>query len=59
LYPINIGELSIGKDVETRLAGIFKQASAWDAVLLLDEADVVLEARSFENSKRNGTVSGK
>jgi len=29
------------------------------AILLLDEADVILESRSFEDIKRNGMVSGK
>ena len=33
------------------------QASRWDAVLLLDEADVVLEKRSYEDIRRNGIVS--
>jgi hypothetical protein len=35
------------------------QASRWDAVLLLDEADVVLEKRSYEDIRRNGIVSGE
>jgi hypothetical protein len=35
----------------------FKYANDWDAVVLIDEADVYLEARSIENLKRNSVVS--
>lgn len=35
----------------------FRMANDWDAVVLIDEADVYLEARSTENLKRNGVVS--
>jgi len=57
--------LSIGnmvweeKRLEQRLQEEFTRATDWDAILLLDEADVVLEARSFEDVQRNGIVSGK
>jgi AAA+ superfamily predicted ATPase len=44
--------------VVDRLQEIFTTASRWDAVLLLDEADVLLEKRSYEDLKRNGIVSG-
>ncbi len=40
-------------------SAIFTRASRWDAVLLLDEADVLLEKRSYEDLHRNGIVSGK
>jgi hypothetical protein len=59
LLTINIGEMSVEKNVERRLQTVFRQASVWDAVLLLDEADVVLEERSYEDMKRNAIVSGK
>lgn len=59
LITINIGEMSVGDDVERQLHIIFRQASVWDAVLLLDEADVVLEERSYEDMKRNAIVSGE
>ena len=58
LYPINIGEVTAEQDIGKRLENHFRQASAWEALLLLDEADVLLEARSFEDLKRNGIVSG-
>jgi hypothetical protein len=34
-------------------------AQAWECVLLLDEADIVLAARSTQNENRNALVSGK
>jgi hypothetical protein len=43
--------------LQERLESEFRRATDWDAVLLLDEADVVLEARSFEDVRRNGIVS--
>jgi len=46
-------------DVVTHLQKAFDTASRWDAVLLLDEADVLLEKRSYEDIRRNGIVSGK
>jgi SpoVK/Ycf46/Vps4 family AAA+-type ATPase len=57
LYPINIGELTSDDRLVSRLQMHFDRAAAWDAVLLLDEADVLLEKRSYENLKRNGIVS--
>lgn len=57
LFPINVGELTMETSVVPRLQDVFDKASRWDAVLLLDEADVVLEQRSFEDLKRNGIVS--
>ncbi|KAK4224660.1 putative atpase aaa+ type core [Podospora fimiseda] len=57
LYPINIGELSSQNDLVERLSMHFNRASRWDAVLLLDEADVLLEKRSYENLQRNAVVS--
>lgn len=44
--------------LERRLLDEFRRALEWDAILLLDEADVVLETRSFEDVRRNGIVSG-
>ncbi|KAK7911166.1 p-loop containing nucleoside triphosphate hydrolase protein [Apiospora marii] len=57
LFSVNIGELSKEKEVVVRLERIFELAVRWDAVLLIDEADVVLEKRSYENLKRNAIVS--
>jgi SpoVK/Ycf46/Vps4 family AAA+-type ATPase len=57
LYALNIGELTAEDKVAARLQDVFVSAARWDAVLLLDEADVILEKRSLEDFKRNGIVS--
>jgi SpoVK/Ycf46/Vps4 family AAA+-type ATPase len=43
--------------LEAQLSRIFKIASHWNAILLLDEADVFLEQRTSENLTRNSLVS--
>jgi SpoVK/Ycf46/Vps4 family AAA+-type ATPase len=46
--------------VEKKLEDIFQLASQWEAVLLFDEADVLLETRTDESPlERNAMVSGK
>ncbi|KAK5656929.1 hypothetical protein OQA88_3451 [Cercophora sp. LCS_1] len=57
LYPINIGELTNDDDIVEHLSMHFQRAARWDAVLLMDEADVLLEKRSYENLNRNAIVS--
>lgn len=57
LYLLNIGELTAEDKLAARLQNVFVSAARWDAVLLLDEADVILEKRAFEDFKRNGIVS--
>ncbi|KAF4308463.1 Multicopper oxidase type 1 [Botryosphaeria dothidea] len=58
LYSVQAGELgSEASDVETKLEQILEIAAKWDAVLLLDEADVFLEQRSHSNLKRSKIVS--
>ena len=37
----------------------FDLAEAWNAVLLVDEADIFLERRQNRDLARNGLVSGK
>lgn len=58
LYKVSLGEL--GTDVEQleeTLNAILAQASRWNAILLIDEADVFLEKRSSENIQRNALVA--
>ncbi|KAI1632274.1 hypothetical protein F4809DRAFT_656619 [Biscogniauxia mediterranea] len=58
LYVLMSGEL--GFDVETvdqRLRKVLKLVAAWNAVLLIDEADVFLEKRSSHDLARNSLVS--
>jgi len=57
LIPVSAGELgTTAEAVEVRLPRIFKRASRWKAVLLLDEADVLLEQRSAQDFHRNALV---
>ncbi|KAF2967356.1 hypothetical protein GQX73_g6226 [Xylaria multiplex] len=45
------------RDLERNLLQFLKNASSWDAVVLLDEADVYLERRSANDLRRNSIVS--
>ncbi|KAG8526543.1 uncharacterized protein KY384_008744 [Bacidia gigantensis] len=58
LYAVSVGELGIkGGDVEHNLTTILDVAHTWGAILLLDEADVFLEARTNYDLGRNALVS--
>lgn len=58
MIQISAGDLGTTTDtVEARLRRIFERASRWQAVLLLDEADVFLEQRSSSDLVRNAIVS--
>jgi SpoVK/Ycf46/Vps4 family AAA+-type ATPase len=46
-------------EVEKQLAEMFYMAHKWNCVMLLDEADVFLQARDNQNMERNAVVSGK
>lgn len=59
LFSISLGQLSDEEKIDEHLESIFDHSVRLQGVLLLDEADVVLEARSYENLKRNALVSGK
>jgi hypothetical protein len=57
LMQVSAGELgTTAEAVEQRLPRIFKRAARWKAVLLLDEADVLLEQRSVQDIHRNALV---
>jgi hypothetical protein len=44
MYSITVGELGTTTDVlEKKLRDILDVASVWDAVILMDEADIFLE----------------
>lgn len=43
-------------ELEERLPLIFKRASKWNALLLLDKADVFLKKRAISNIHRNALV---
>lgn len=59
LLSITAADLGHEPDaLERSLLRYFKMASDWDAVVLLDEADVYLEQRTTSDLKRNSIVSG-
>jgi SpoVK/Ycf46/Vps4 family AAA+-type ATPase len=58
LFMMSAGDLGINPDqVEEKLTNILEMISKWNAVLLLDECDVFLEARSTHDLERNKLVS--
>lgn len=58
LYMVTCGDLGTEPDdLEKRLKDVFEYAVNWNAVLLLDEADVFLQERDVHDLKRNALVS--
>ncbi|PSR74587.1 hypothetical protein PHLCEN_2v9764 [Hermanssonia centrifuga] len=58
LYMVGAGDLgTTANDLDIGLRGIFTLATAWKAVVLIDEADVFLEERSTDDLKRNAMVA--
>ncbi|KAL8941963.1 MAG: hypothetical protein Q9216_001943 [Gyalolechia sp. 2 TL-2023] len=58
LYQVTCGEIGTRPDhLEGRLDEIFDDAVTWGAILVLDEADVFLQERDYENLERNALVS--
>lgn len=45
--------------LERNLLRFFRNATDWDAIVLLDEADIYLERRSSNDLRRNNVVSSK
>lgn len=57
LYSISTGELGVDPvTLEKSLRGILDIAAVWNAVILLDEADVYLEQRDEQDIVRNAMV---
>ena len=59
---LSITAADLGQDpdqLETNLLRFFRDASRWDAIVLLDEADVYLERRSSNELRRNSIVSSE
>jgi hypothetical protein len=57
LYSVGVGELGVDTEtLEAKLRAILDVATIWDAVLLLDEADIFLEERDDHNIARNAMV---
>lgn len=58
LLSLTCGDLGIEPSfVETQLMKWLKLATSWEAILLLDEADVYLESRISQDLQRNTLVS--
>lgn len=58
LYSVSVGELGVHPDdLEERLRQILDMAMAWDAVILIDEADIFLEQRTEDDLERNAMVA--
>jgi SpoVK/Ycf46/Vps4 family AAA+-type ATPase len=57
LYIVTAGDLGISaSDVEKNLGSVLELCQTWDALVLIDEADVFLEARSSTEIERNALV---
>mmetsp|Transcript_47093 Transcript_47093/g.53493 ORF Transcript_47093/g.53493 Transcript_47093/m.53493 type:complete len:1005 (-) Transcript_47093:204-3218(-) len=57
LYIVTAGDLGISaSEVEKNLGSVLELCQTWDALVLIDEADVFLEARSSTEIERNALV---
>ncbi|KAF9456240.1 hypothetical protein BDZ94DRAFT_1350405 [Collybia nuda] len=58
LYVVGGGDLGTrASDMDSALERIFDIATAWKAIVLIDEADVFLEQRSLHDLERNAMVA--
>lgn len=58
LYSVSVGELGTTPvELEKNLRQILDVSQIWNAVILLDEADIFLEKRSSGDILRNGMIS--
>lgn len=58
LYTVSSGELGVGAgQVEGNLNIALRLATTWNAIVLIDEADVFLEQRNTHDLERNSLVS--
>lgn len=58
LFMMSAGDLGLdARDVEHKLQRVLDMCTRWNAILLLDEADVFLEQRSLHELERNKLVS--
>ncbi|KAK4054336.1 hypothetical protein OIO90_003569 [Microbotryomycetes sp. JL221] len=57
LYVVSAGELGVtAQALEKQLKDVLELATLWNAVLLIDEADIFLERRSSQQLERNALV---
>ena len=58
LYRINLGMLVAEDEWESKIEEIFQKAHFWGAILLIDEAEVVLSERTQESMQSLAWVAG-
>lgn len=57
---VTAGDLGTDPEyLEKKLSKIFDYAVSWNAILLLDEADIFLQDRDYDNLQRNALVSSE
>lgn len=57
LYSITVGELGTTPEIlEMKLTRILEMTKSWNAVILIDEADIFLEKRAENDVQRNAMV---
>ncbi|MCJ1389642.1 hypothetical protein MMC18_002499 [Xylographa bjoerkii] len=57
LLKVNLGRISTHINWEQSLEQIFYNAESWKGILLIDEAEIVLEKRTFERMAQNSWIS--
>lgn len=58
LFIMSAGDLGIdSRNIEARLLSVLGMCTRWNAILLLDEAEIFLEERSLHELERNKIVS--
>jgi hypothetical protein len=58
LLKVNLGRIAAQRNWEQSLEQIFLNAETWKAILLIDEAEVVLEKRTFERMTSSPWIAG-
>jgi len=59
LLKVNLGRVASHRKWEQTPEQIFINAEDWKEILLIDEAEIVLEKRTFERMLHNSWISGK
>lgn len=59
LLALTAADIGLREDSEAKLRMWFTLATKWDAILLIDEADLFLERRREGDVDRNSLVTGR
>ena len=59
LLALTVADIGLKEDCEAKLRMWFTLAAKWDAILLIDEADLFLEQRREGDVDRNSLVTGR